>query len=49
MRWKHITLDTKTKAPNLELGSGLKDSDGGDRVIAMEEREEQVGTKGHQV
>ena len=46
MRWKHTKLDTKAKTHNLELGGGLEDSDGGDRLIVMEEREEQVGAKG---
>ena len=37
--------DTKTKSPNLKLGSGLESGDGGDCVIGVEELEEQVSAK----
>ena len=36
----------KTKTHNLQLGGGLEDSDGGDRITVMEEREGQVGAEG---
>ena len=42
----HITQDTNTKTRSLELGGGLEDSDGGEHVIVIEERKEQVEAKG---
>ena len=41
-----ITQDTKYKTRNLELVGGLESGDGGDRVIGIEELEEQVSAKG---
>ena len=41
-----ISLDTKKKTPNLELGGGLESGDGGGDVIRVEELEEQVPAKG---
>ena len=40
-----ITQDTKYKTRNLELVGGLESGDGGDRVIGIEELEEQVSAK----
>ena len=41
-----ISLDTKKKTPNLELGGGLESGDGGGYVIRVEELKEQVPAKG---